>query len=278
MKIDDDSRFPHPVLSRDTGDYLTGEFGVEINVEEIPFPAQVTINYIVTLTEPTLLAAIADDRAGVGLFVTCRDTYFSQLVPLGLAGGRFSFEPGSLIGRVALRPMVWARKVLTGFSLGNCHVEFDGGESILAAGAVLALDDEIIMNVGREKLAQMETIFSLVEAPDLADSMLSLQLDSERIKILAASNIYQRLNTLRGLGTGKPIVLNSVYLPAVMEVLNNMRDGANGNEGRRWHRVFTAKCQHLGIQLESPDLWQNAQKLLEIPFSEINNSREILGG
>jgi hypothetical protein len=123
----------------------------------------------------------------------------------------------------------------------------------------------------------METIFSLVEAPHLTNGMLAVDLDSERVKILVAADIYQQLNTLRGMGTGKRIVLNSVYLPAVMEVLNVLRGGAGIYEGRRWHRVFTAKCEHLGIKPESPELWIDAQKLLEMPFAEISRSAEILG-
>lgn len=276
MKIDEDGRFPHPVLSRDTGDYSEGDFGIEITVEELPYPAQVSVDYKVTLTEPTLRAAIADNRAAVGLFVTCRDTYFSRLIPLGLVDARFSFEPGTLIGRVTLRPMVWARKALAAFPIPNCHAEFGAVKIDLAAGSVIALDDEIAINVGREKLAQMETIFSLVEWPELTGGELSIHLEDDRIKILVASDIFQQVNSLRESAVGKPIILNSVFLPAVMEVLANLKDGANGYEGLRWHRVFTAKCEHLGIQIENADLWRDAQRLLEMPFAELSNCNQIM--
>ncbi|WP_341922448.1 hypothetical protein [Polaromonas sp. YR568] len=277
MKIDSNSRFPHPVLSQDTGDYLGGAFEVDVSVIEKLSASQVTIEYSVTLTEPSLLAAVSDGRAGVGLFVTCPDTYFNDLIALALEPNQFSFEPGSLMGRVAMRPMVWARTNLEDFSLSNCHREFGTGAMHVKAGSVLALDDVLTINIGREKLAQVETIFSIVEAVKLDPDSFALQLDSEKIQILVASNIYQKVNTLRKMTVGGPVVFNSIYLPAVMEVLSNLKDGAGGNEGRRWHRVFTAKCEHLGIKLDGNDLWQNAQKLLRNPFSQINNCVEFAG-
>ena len=82
------------------------------------------------------------------------------------------------------------------------------------------------------------------------------------------------MNRLRGLTIGKPIVLNSVYLPAVMQVLDSLKDGGSTYEGRRWYRVFDAKCTHLGINTDLPDLWSDAQKLLQTPFLEINHNRE----
>lgn len=277
MKIDSNSRFPHPVLSQDTGDYLSGAFEVDVSVIEKLSASQVTIEYSVMLTEPSLLAAVSDGRAGVGLFVTCPDTYFNDLIALALEPNQFSFEPGSLMGRVAMRPMVWARTNLEDFSLSNCHSEFGTGAMHVKAGSVLALDDVLTINIGREKLAQVETIFSIVEAAQLDPDSFALQLDSEKIQILVASNIYQKVNTLRKMTVGGPVVFNSIYLPAVMEVLSNLKDGAGGYEGKRWHRVFTAKCEHLGIKLDGNDLWQNAQKLLRNPFSQINNCVEFAG-
>lgn len=277
MKIDTASRFPHPVLSEDTGDFLMGEFSISIQVEERFQPSQVSLSCSVNLTEPTLLREIAEGRARVGLFVTCLDGYLSRLIPVGLTGGKIPFEPGELIGKVALRPLVWACATISEFSLDNCHPEFGGGSIRLEHGAVLGMDDEIIINVGREKLAQMETIFSLAEAPQLEGGRLALELDSDRIKILVASDTYQQLNALRGMALGKSIVLNSVYLPAVMQVLDSLRGGASGFEGRRWHRVFTAKCEHLGIELNNADLWRDAQRLLQMPFCAISNATAKIG-
>lgn len=124
----------------------------------------------------------------------------------------------------------------------------------------------------------METIFAIAKSDELPPDTLAVDLESERIRVLVAENIYDTVNTLRGLGHGRPIILNSVYLPAVIQVLETVREGAAAYEARRWYRVFSAKCDHYGIDMEDPDLWRDAQKLLEAPFSEINSNKEILGG
>jgi hypothetical protein len=277
MKLHEGTRFPHPVLSDDTGDYPTGNFDIGITVAEVPERSEVSLDYRIELVEPQLEQLIADGLAGVGIFVTCRDTYFSQLCTLGLEPSRFSFPTGSLVGRVAIRPLIWARRRIENFLLTAAHEEFGRGEATFSAGAVLALADEIIINVGREKLAQIESIFSLAKSPDLAKGEFSLDLDDDKIKILVAESDYNRVNDLRHANHGKPIILNSVYLPAVMQVLDTLRAGAASYEGRRWYKVFTAKCDFFKIRISEPDIWLDAQKLLERPFSEIEKNKELMG-
>lgn len=277
MKLDPETRFPHPVLSPDTGDYKTGEFHVRLSVVEDTRVAAVSLEYEVVLTEPTLKALVDIGNAAVGLYVSCQESYFSELVQLGMVSQVLPFTPGKLIGRVEIRAMIWATQAIERFDLANCNIEFGKGTCSLEAGAVLALGDELLINVGREKLAQMDTVFALVEAPELQPGILSLQLDSERITILAAKDVYEPINRLRGVSNGRSIVLNSVYLPAVIEVLGALREGANGMEGRRWYKVFTAKCEHLGIHAKDGDQWKNAQLLLEAPFGEIAKNQALFG-
>jgi len=278
VKIDAGTRFPHPVLDDENGDYLNGAFAIVITeVAEQHSRSEVTLDYQITLTEPKLREATQSDSAAVGLFVTCRDTYYSRLVPLSLGGARFSFEPGALSGRVVLRPMIWARRQIRDFSLENCHAEYGGGLTTFNTGTVLALADELYIHVGREKLAQIETIFTLARSEELEANMLTVDLDDDKIRILAAGNIFDTVNGMRGLPAGKPIILNSVYLPAVMQVLDSLKGAAASYEGRRWHRVFTAKCDHLQIDMENPDLWKDAQRLLQAPFSDIETHKEMLG-
>jgi len=277
MKLDADARFPHPVLSPDTTDYLQGVFRTTFDVSEKPDTSEVRLDYQIELDEPTLRELIASDHAALGISVTCRETYYSRVLPLGLAGGQVNFEPGTLMGRVTVQPMIWTRKVIASFPLGNCHEEFHGTPLSFSAGTVLALDDEFAISVGREKLAQMETIFSIALFEELPAGSFSLNLDADRITVLVASDIYETVNTLRGLGHGKPITLNTVFLPAVMQVLDVLREGGEAYDGRRWYRVFQEKCTHLNIDPADCDLWEAAQKLLQAPFLEIHKNKELLG-
>jgi hypothetical protein len=276
VKINEKTRFPHPVLSASTGDYQVGEFTIKLTVAEVPDKADVALDFEVELTQPDIRALVETGTASVGIFVNCRDTFYSRFVPLGLGGGRFAFERGALLGRVTVRPMIWTQKPMNGFSLQNCHPEFGSATIDFATGTVLALDDELVMHVGRDKLAQIETIFTIAKSEELASGTLDVFLESDKIRILVAADIYETVNRLRELPKGKPFMLNSVFLPAVMQVLDGMKGDTDAIESRRWYRVFDAKCTHLSINKEAPNLWEDAQKLLQAPFKAIHSNREIL--
>jgi hypothetical protein len=279
VKINESMCFPHPVLGPETGDYSSGEFNLEIRAVSEAFSTdQVTVDYSATLTEVGLLSALSSGTVSVGIFVTCLDTYYSNAIALSLGDGRFAFDPGALVGRVEIQPLIWARFGIPHFSLSNCHSEFGGGTMGIEAGEILALGELQVLNIGREKLAQTDTIFSIVKDETLADGQLSVNLDADRIQVLVAENIHQSVNDLRAKKFGHSIVLNGVYLPAVMQVLDILRAGEGDYEGRRWHRIFRAKCEYLGVNVQQPDLWRDAQILLNDPFSEIAKAKESWEG
>ncbi len=70
---------------------------------------------------------------------------------------------------------------------------------------------------------------------------------------------------------GKSLLLNAVYMPAVMEVVARLQGGNSGFESRKWYRGFRAKCDDLGINpaddTRSP--LSVAQKLLREPLKKV---------
>jgi hypothetical protein len=67
------------------------------------------------------------------------------------------------------------------------------------------------------------------------------------------------------------VLLNGIYLTAVMDVLAILKDGDGIYEGKRWHTVFAAKIQHLGINITTGDILENSQTLLQSPFTRIQS-------
>src|SRR6185437_6573694 len=126
MKIDNNTRFPYPVLSDATGDYKTGNFSISAIVEERPANGKLKIEYTVNITEKRILLEVENKAATVGLFVTCLDTYFNELIGLGSMHGYIEFAPGALKGRVALRPLIWATKDIHGYFNDNLHDDYGG--------------------------------------------------------------------------------------------------------------------------------------------------------
>jgi hypothetical protein len=276
VKIDNDMRYPHPVLNENTGDYRTARFSIEFEVNETFSKDQLRLDYLFVLIEQAIFQLVREKRAAIGVFVTCRKTYFLRLVTLDPMANYFDFAPGQLRGRVTLRPMIWATENLSEFNSDNLHEEFAGTSWDLPQGAILALAEESVINVGREKLAPMATIFSLAENPDVPEGETAIDLGQDKIVINASGATYHAITELRALNPQTQVVLlNSVFLPAVMEVLANLRDGGTSQfSDRRWFRIFSAKCDHLNINMENSDVLKDAQKLLKSPFGKIVKYKE----
>ena len=96
---------------------------------------------------------------------------------------------------------------------------------------------------------------------------------ADAIRILAPEDLFRWIEQLRGTRGGKPVLLSAVYLPVVMEVLENIRgQGTSGYEARPWYRVFAAKCEHLGMDIQSAPLFENAQRLLGSPVEKLGGA------
>lgn len=271
MKIDERTRFPYPVLCDWSSDYPNAKFGVELTVEEIPSCAEVSLRYRIALDEPQIERLIKSGEAAVGAYVICGDTYFSQLITFGLDSDVISFRAGELVGRVVIKPIIWVRRSIPNFRLDRCHEEFGGKDFHFSTGSILAQDSDIIVNVGLDKLAQIETIFSIVKDGNIADGTFEISPGTDKIKVMVAENIYRTVNEMRESKRNLPILISSLYLPVVMQVLDMLKDGSQSFDECRWYRVFSAKCDHLNIDIGSTELLRDAQRILQSPFSLIAN-------
>lgn len=269
MKFSEDMRFPHPVLSNGTADFLIGEFGATFEVEERPSDGTLRLSYDCQVTEQEIEKLVREGIARAGLFVTCLETYFNQIRPLSLGKGKLEFPGGLLNGRVVLRPVLWTARPMDQWRPTNVHPEFGTGPVPLGQHKLLGLGEESIINVGRDKLRPLETIFTLAASEEMPEGRIAIDLESERIRIVVAKKTHESINLYRGGNIGRAMLLNAVYLPAIMEVLRNLASDRQLYEQRRWYRPFTAKCEHLSIDLADPTLLQDAQKLLSDPYCRL---------
>ena len=265
MRLSSETRFPHPVLGPETGDFTAGEFDVDFTLVEHRQTGALALGYKITLTEPDIRQLVETGRAEAGCFVRCADTFFAELRPMSWPEGSSDFAAGRLLNRVSLRPIVWLAEDIPDWDPGTINPEFDPPVA-LDQGEIIALGAEHVISVGQAKLAPMESIFQLERSPDVPEGMLRVDPDLDRITILAAPETYETICVLREQRSGRNVVMNAVYLPAVMEVLDAVRMSEGAYQGRRWYRTFLAKCDAKGIE-PSADLpiLESAQKLLGSP-------------
>lgn len=265
MRFSEETRFPHPVLARGTGDFTNGEFDMDITVSENPQTGALTLEHSSILSENGIRTLVETGKASIGYFVKCNDTFYSELRSLTWPNGRSDFAAGTLLNRVSLRPLVWMKSDIPNWDPGTIHPEFEPPVS-LKHGDIIAVGDEHIISVGQAKLAPIESIFELDCSPDVPEGVLQVLPERDRITILAGEETYKTILLLRGQAWGKPVVMNSIYLPAVMEVLDTLRGGDEQYEGLRWYSSFMARCDAKGIDPKAEtSILEKAQSLLDSP-------------
>ena len=179
--------------------------------------------------------------------------------------GRSDFTAGKLLNRVSLRPIVWLREDISDWNPGTINSEF-APPVALDRGDIIALGAEHVISVGQAKLAPIESIFQLDLSPDVPEGTLRVDPEGDRITILAGPGTYENIRVLREQARGPQVVMNAIYLPAVMEVLDAMRMSDEAYEGRRWYQTFHAKCDAKGVDPSADSsILESAQKLLDGP-------------
>ena len=270
MRIPENTRFPHPVLGLDTGDFVVGEFSVQIEVIENRFTGAVTLEHAITLTESGILALVESNKASVGCIIKCADTFFSDLRQIAWSTGKTDFTPGLLLNRVSLRPIVWLKTDLNEWNPGTIHHEFEPPLS-LNNGDIVAIGEELIFSVGQAKLAPIESIFDLVRSESISEGMFEVDTTGHRIALLVNEKMFRTLAQLRSITDGPEILMSSIYMPAIMEVLDALRNTDQSYEHLRWYQPFLAKCDLKGVRLESNmSILEAAQILLERPVARLS--------
>lgn len=271
MKLNQEMRFPHPVLWSGTNDYTQGEFrSDDWTVAERLDTGEVSVSGRLHLAQPAIESLLARGLARAGVLVSCLETYFSSIVETRLPDVSLHIPAGSVHGRVTLQPVVWASTALADLASPLLHDEYSGLVLPADRGAILAIADEAVVIVGREKLAPLETIFELAKRDDLSPGQFNIDLDGEKIGIVACASTFSQIHQLRSSRQMRAVLLSSVYLPAVMAVLAALSNG-NGAQyaDRRWHRIFTARAEHLSVNVESCDVLEASQRILNLPFDRL---------
>lgn len=264
MRIKDSASFPHPVLSSRTLDYGALSLTVELDVEENPGAGRLFVNGTLGVDDTEVLELVRRGDANAGVMVTCRDTYYDHLHVTGLEQFRLDLSGGKLRGRTNIRAVVVA--VTDGIGLASSFIdsEFPIESRFANAGDIIASSEEFAYEVGMEKLAPLESIFRLKLLPDIPDGEFQISLEGESIDILASTDLHGMLSIVRE-NRARDVLLSSLYLPTLMSVLGAMQEDGQ-YEGRRWHTVMAARCSAEGIDLETCDLAQAAQRLLDGPL------------
>lgn len=271
MKISNSTSYPHPVLAPWSDDIIGFGFQSQIAFRENEQRSQVSIHCHTQLDHPEIVSLIAQGRASFGCYIRCQDTGLRRVQPLGFPDGIHDFAPGAMLGRVYIRPMVWASTPIPHYAPAGAHPEF-GAESSLQPGDLIALGEVLAMDVTRPPLPPLESIFEIRLSEDVAEGEFDIDTGLNRVTVSMAKDTYELVQGLRQTDDhSRAAVTNALYVPIIMEVLEQLRDsGPDQFSQHRWLNPFLARCDAIGVDLKKPRLLCDAQKLLDLPFASLH--------
>jgi hypothetical protein len=277
MKFSREARYPHPVLDSITSDYTAGDFVVDFSIQEGNADGNVKFEYNVSLTEPSLYD-LQGKSAEVFVLLNCKDTYFTKLIPLKEGRAIFEVEGEFLHGKILLQPLFLATSKIENFTSKNLHEEFSISPWAFKKTDVLAVGDSSTYSIGHDKLAPIVSIFEFTVKEEVDDFMVMVDMEEAFIEIYISEKTLEMINGLRARSDLRAVVLNSIYLPAVTEVLVQLKLEEPRLSEKYWYKSFKAQCDLNGLDIENDQAYEMAQKLLGKPIRHLENFSGVYDG
>jgi hypothetical protein len=271
MKINELSSFPYPVLSPWSDDITGANFSTEIKFREDKESNQVSIHFAATLSHPQIETLIKEGQATFGCYIKCIETGLRRLIPLSFPNGVHHFSPGAMLGNVYIRPMIWSVAQIVKYKPKGLHPEFENTFD-LGSGAIIAIDEEQVIEVTRPPLPNVESYFEIKSSEELLEGDFELDLESNSVVVRMGPSTFKLVQGLRHTDEAtRTVLMNSLYVQVVMQVLYELSiSGKEPYEQYRWLYPFSLKCESLGINLEEYSGITGAQKLLGQPFARLS--------
>jgi hypothetical protein len=286
MLFDENKAFPYPVL-RTNEDY--GQYSFQGAPQLVPEQESggSTGNYIASVNfmplgtptyEPSVRQLIEDGKVSRALLIKCGTTFYRELVTGRKDRLEHRIEGGQLNGEVTLQSLAVAVKDIKGHSSPNINAEFGRAVFDLEKGSVIAIGDiasfYVILPHQEGGGQSYVSPFLLVEDPNLQDHGYRVGVEDDMIHIYVSAELYRAVKKPKDAGVRR-FIFTSLYMPAVMDVLFEMKENHDEHKGKPWFHAVSARLEKKGIDLKAPveqGFAKIAQCLLDWPM------KNFLGG
>ena len=267
MKFDRNKTFPYPVLRPFSDDYIDVEFQTNVDFSSNEGVVTSDISYRVSSSE--LVDQIKSGNAKFVSIVSCRETYFREVITSDAKQVVKNFDVGNLRGEVKVDSYIIAIKKIPSFSSPDINPEFGRDSFAFTPGDVLAQDETAVFYIDRDLFKPVTSVFDLVKNPEYSEGEWRINLDDDHIQIAVSAAMKESIDNARNNTTMKVILLNSIYFSAAVHAIQRLKEGGDDYEEKKWSRVFYRQIHNNGLGLTS-DAYILAQKLMKHPLKVLN--------
>lgn len=268
MKFDRNKTFPYPVLRPFSDDYVEVEFQTNVDFSSNEGLVTADISYRVSSSE--LIEQIKIGNAKFVSIVSCRETYFRDVLTSNTKQIVKNFDVGNLRGEVKVDSYIIAVKKIPSFSSPDINPEFGRDSFAFTPGDVLAQDETAIFYIDRDLFKPVTSVFDLVKNPEYSEGEWRISLDDDHIQIVVSTAMKESIDNARNNTNMKVILLNSIYFSAAVHAIQRLKEFGSDYEEKKWGRVFYRQIHNNGLDLVSTDAYILAQKLMKYPLKVLN--------
>lgn len=277
MRFDPSKSYPHPVLRPGSSDYPEAEFQVELEVERLRNGTALRVRGTFDLSDPELLALVEAGKASYVLRVLASKTHFRTAIAGSDRTIEGTFADGQIHGLLVLSPFLVCTTRLPKFSVSGWHLDYESLCFDVNPGSVLAEDEPKEYWIDTAEEAPVSSIFTVHPCdgggPD--PGSWKCRLDDQKVVLEMSRSDYERFTLARSRLNGTPdaaYLMNAVYLPALIWVLQEADGGEEQYRDMRWYRALDERLGELKRPLlgaQGADRLSDAQTLLRFPFGRL---------
>jgi hypothetical protein len=184
MKFDPQKAFPYPVLRPQSNDYNGPDF--QVNVQYSATEGSDTIDFEIDylLSSEEILDEIGRGRANYVTLISCRDTYFRDVLVASDSKIYKSINKSNLRGEVQVLSYIVAIERINNFKSEDINDEFGDGPFSFNRGEVLAQDEPDIFFVDRDLFKPVTSVFDLVKNESLKETEWKVDLEQDHVQIV----------------------------------------------------------------------------------------------
>jgi hypothetical protein len=268
MKFDRNKTFPYPVLRPFSDDYIDVEF--QTNVEFSSNEGVVTAGISFRVSSSELIEQIKIGNARFVAIVSCRETYFREVISTDQKQVVKNFDVGYLRGEVKVDSYIIAVKQILSFASPDINPEFGKNSFVFTPGDVLAQDETAVFYIDRDLFKPVTSVFDLVKNQEFSDGEWKINLDEDHIQIVISAGMKESIDNARNNTSHKIVLLNSIYFTAAVHAIQRLKESNDDYEDKKWSRVFFRQIHNSGFSLVSDDAYVLAQKLMKYPLGALN--------
>lgn len=209
--------------------------------------------------------------------IECQQTCFRKLVLTDEKVHEEVIHESLLNGIVQICTFLMANEDLVGYANPNFAKDYRGIKCNLDKGCVMAIGSQVNITINKDKedLSRTSSIFSIRRDHDSSHTELQVSTTGAKIVVLIPEKTCNQYLNLSNQAMFVPVLHSMVIMPALMQVLSELKDAAQQNalynyEDLRWFRGLKKTAEKLQIKFDQDALTQInafkvAQQFLDTP-------------